>query len=490
MDIVFPDTQLMRSSPTLLDDSRQLRSLLQQTQQRALHLEREAIASFTLSFPLYDPLHVFNAYRSLRGERFLWMRPAENKALVGLGSINALETQSILGVSRAARSWRSLQKQIVVDRAKDVTPAISDGPILFGGFAFDPLSRHTDLWKNFPNGLLVLPRLLLQRDEHRATLTVNTPVQPNADIELLMTELTNSLQQLQTALAETPLPSLETTEEQQLVIHNLLAAEEWKQLVRDAVGMLQSEELAKVVLARAVQVINEQREFDPLTVLSRLRHNYPAARIFALQRGERFFLGATPEPLIYGADGEIGTVALAGSAPRGKDETGDQHLGEELLRSAKNQGEHRVVVTTIERALTALCSHVSVAETPRLLKLRNIQHLETPITGTLLPEYSLLDVLAELHPTPAVGGYPRERALALIRDNERLDRGWYAGPIGWIGMHNDGEFAVALRSALLEGQKATLFAGCGIVADSDPESEYTESCLKLQVMLQSLRGDG
>ena len=210
--------------------------------------------------------------------------------------------------------------------------------------------------------------------------------------------------------------------------------------------------------------------------------------------------GATPERLICARAGTseretlavapssyvIQTMALAGSAPRGATEIEDEQLGMDLLKSEKNQIEHRVVVETVRAVLSTLCSRVWVANEPHLLKLKNIQHLETPITGDLLPGHSILEAIEDLHPTPAVGGYPRHVALETIRRTEQLDRGWYAGPIGWVGAGGSGEFAVALRSGLIAGGTATLFAGCGIVADSEPESEYAESCLKLQVMLRGL----
>jgi len=125
---------------------------------------------------------------------------------------------------------------------------------------------------------------------------------------------------------------------------------------------------------------------------------------------------------------------------------------------------------------------------PQLLKLKNVQHLKTPILGELIPGQSILDILADLHPTPAVGGFPHQAALEAIRSTEKLDRGWYAAPLGWIGASGHGEFAVALRSGLIDGAKARLFAGCGIVADSDPQTEFAESCLKFQAMLRALGG--
>jgi isochorismate synthase len=205
-----------------------------------------------------------------------------------------------------------------------------------------------------------------------------------------------------------------------------------------------------------------------------------------MQRGTRFFVGATPERLVQAQDGNIYTMALAGSAPRGATPAEDERIGNALLQSEKNRTEHAIVVGQVEAVLAQHCHHVEVAREPRLLKLKNVQHLETPVKGTLLPQRCILDVIADLHPTPAVGGFPREDALATIRRVEQLDRGWYAGPLGWIGASGHGEFAVALRSGLIEQSEATLFAGCGIVGDSEPRSEYEESRLKLQVMLRSL----
>jgi isochorismate synthase len=182
-------------------------------------------------------------------------------------------------------------------------------------------------------------------------------------------------------------------------------------------------------------------------------------------------------------------MALAGTVRRGETELEDAQFGTELLQSEKNINEHVIVVTMVQKALEKHCKNVRVSATPRLLKLKNVQHLQTPISGDLIPGRSILDVLSELHPTPAVGGFPREAALEEIRKVEQLDRGWYAGPLGWIGASGHGEFAVALRSGLVENKKATLFAGCGIVSSSDPQIEYEESWWKFQVMLRGLGGN-
>jgi len=273
--------------------------------------------------------------------------------------------------------------------------------------------------------------------------------------------------------------------------HDIPSAAEWKALVAETVQRIEQGEYEKVVLARGVQVtLNAATApFDVGATLQQLRQSYPDTYVFAIQHGERFFVGATPERLIQAEDRQIRTMALAGSAPRGANEEEDTQIGMELLQSEKNNAEHALVVSMVRDALLAHCAHVHVVEKPQLFKLKNVQHLKTPIVGELLPGRCILDVMAHLHPTPAVGGFPREAALVAIRETEKLERGWYAGPLGWIGASGHGEFAVALRSALIDSSTATLFAGCGIVAHSDPENEYAESYLKLQVMLRGLQVD-
>jgi isochorismate synthase len=186
---------------------------------------------------------------------------------------------------------------------------------------------------------------------------------------------------------------------------------------------------------------------------------------------------------------QVETMALAGSAPRGASLDEDSRLGEELLRQKKTRDEHAIVAESILEALSPLTTAIHYPAQPELLKLPNVQHLLTPISGQLISGISVLEVVDALHPTPAVAGEPQSAALDAIRSIEHLDRGWYAGPIGWVGADGSGEFAVALRSALVVENHATLFAGCGIVAGSDPQAEYDESCWKLQVMLRSLSGD-
>ncbi len=481
----------------ITDDHEPLLSTLREAARRAAQQQRSVVASFTRPIDQYDTIHVFTAARLAGlGECFFWERPVEQNALVGVGVATTIETHGITRFTDSASAWRALLNDAVVTYADPTAASASSGPVLFGGFTFDPLSPHTQLWANFPDGLLILPQILLSYSDDYVTLTINRLIQASDDIEQCAKEIEASVGQLQAAVERTPTIRQEETYSE-LSIDEIRPASQWIEMVASMVGMIQRGAFEKIVLARDIQVKltagstprSPRREtFDISTTLQRLRENYPTAYVFAIQRGERFFVGATPERLVQAQNGQIQTMALAGSARRGETEEEDVRIGAELLQSGKNNSEHAIVVAMMREALKNHCTHVYVSTAPQLLKLKNVQHLKTPIVGELIPGRCILDIMADLHPTPAVGGFPRHAALEAIRNTEKLDRGWYAAPLGWIGASGHGEFAVALRSGLIDGSKARLFAGCGIVADSDPHTEFAESCLKFQVMLRALGG--
>jgi isochorismate synthase len=186
------------------------------------------------------------------------------------------------------------------------------------------------------------------------------------------------------------------------------------------------------------------------------------------------------------AEGRVETASVAGSAARGRSPEEDLELGRRLRESKKEQTEHAFVVRALCDALAPHCDPLEVRESPRLMRLQDIQHLETPIAGRLRARRSILELLGSVHPTPAIAGAPREAALEWLRRNENLDRGWYSGPIGFVDSEGGGEFYAALRSAVLRGGEAQLFAGAGVVNGSDPEAELCETRLKLRAMLTPL----
>ena len=259
----------------------------------------------------------------------------------------------------------------------------------------------------------------------------------------------------------------------------------WLEAVATAVERIRAGELEKVVLARDVAVWAEAA-FDARVLARRLAHRFPGCMTFLVDG----LVGATPELLVERTGRHVTSVPLAGTAPRGDDADADRALGEALLASAKDRHEHALLVAAVDRVLTDALASVSHGAEPHLLQLDNVQHLATRFVGELADGdgTDVLELAARLHPTPAIGGVPTDRALALVDELEGLDRGRYAGPIGWVDHHGDGQVGIALRCAEVQGARARLFAGAGIVADSLPESELEETRVKLRAMRSAFSG--
>ncbi|MFM9079426.1 MAG: isochorismate synthase MenF, partial [Opitutaceae bacterium] len=245
-------------------------------------------------------------------------------------------------------------------------------------------------------------------------------------------------------------------------------------------------EIGKVVLARAIDLLADQ-PLHPLVALNGLRQRFADWYSFSFSDGRGpSFIGASPERLLRVSRGVLETEALAGSAPRGGSASAAAALAAGLTRSETDRREHEQVLADIRARLAPLASELEASGTPQVRRLANVQHLHTPVRGVLRDGAHPLDVLAELHPTPAVGGAPRAAALAAIGELEGFPRGLYAGALGWLNARRGGEFFVGLRSALVDGRSARLYAGAGIVAGSAPEKEFAETELKFRAMLGAI----
>ena len=260
---------------------------------------------------------------------------------------------------------------------------------------------------------------------------------------------------------------------------------DWQSTIEQALAAIGRGEFTKVVLARAVRV-EANRDIDRAAVLRRLRSLYPSCVTFAAGG----FVGATPELLVARHGDRVRSHPLAGTVPRSGDPDHDRALAAAMLASAKEREEHALTVDAVAAALRPLCTDVEAPTAPDVVSLRNVAHLASTVTGRLretdkgLP--SALDLVARLHPTPAVGGAPTQPALDFIERHENLDRHFYAGPVGWVDGTGDGEWMVGIRSAQLDGDTARLYAGVGIVAGSDPDAELAETQFKLQALLSAL----
>jgi isochorismate synthase len=450
-----------------------------------------SLASATLAVPGLDPISLFAAAVEAGLEGALWLKPSEGTAFVGIGRAWAAEPDGPDRFATAEAAWRGVLASARFDN--DVNGR-GTGPVLLGGLGFSGRQPGPDdAWAPFGAASLVLPELLLAVNPDGARLTASivgesdgpagvTPMTGGPDLERQWTRLVERARAIEPGpngmVARPVFAPLRVVDEQP-------GREAWDRLVGTFAGAVGRGRIDKVVLARRVG-LRSPVELDVPNALRRLAASAPESTIYAFRRGGSTFLGATPERLARTEGRSFRTIAVAGSIRRGADAAEDAALADELLASEKDREEQAIVVDSIRDQLAPIADTLAVAPEPSVMRLRFVQHLATEITGTLPEARGLLSIGALLHPTPAVGGAPRDVALALLDEHEGFDRGWYAGPIGWLAADGDGELCVALRCGIVDHTRAMLFAGCGIVADSDPDAEWEESRIKLRAVVSAL----
>lgn len=468
----------MISSDQIVFQVESLQALCAEGAVRAHRANKPVLVSLTYSVPWRDAFELLHAAQLLGVDRSFWSVPLRGFTLVGIGEAAALEGYGAERFSQVARAWHVLLDDALIQNPTDLP---GTGPLLMGGFSFDPKREPEPMWSGFPDARLVLPSLSFTMYDGDLWLTHNLVVNPDESGKERADDHLRRAERLWTTVLPRKAPA-----EPRLWLFDDDAAR-WRQQVGSVAHMLGGPDLEKVVLARAVRAASDQL-LQPHHALVFLRSAYPDCFLYSFSRGERTFLGATPEQLVRFVDGDIETMCLAGSIRRGATPEEDESLGRTLLQDAKERREHYLVVQAIRTALAGVCEGLNHPDEPTLLKLGNVQHLFTPVRARRRDGHTILDVVERLHPTPAVGGTPREAAMAVIREREDFNRGWYASPVGWLDARGDGEFAVALRCALVERREAVLFAGCGIMPASDPQREYEEATLKMRPMLAALGG--
>lgn len=389
--------------------------------------------------------------------------------------------------SVAARCAELLEAAIIDDPFEDTSAPPGSGPLWIGGFAFLDEDSGSNTWADFPSMRLVLPSFSLVAgggEERQARLTVSVLVEPESEPFDELRRIEGDLAQLR--LDEDLVAPSTAAGGDPARVNSVHPEEHFERAVERATMDIAEGAYEKIVLARQVELLREQ-PIDPFNVLRGLTEAFPDCTTFGLGRGETTLLGSTPELLVRREGRRASTMALAGSTRRDSDPEVDSRLGTELMESAKNRSEHEIVVRRIERVLGRNAAWVSAPRQPELVKVKNIQHLATPIRAQLTEPRPVIELAGTLHPTPAVGGEPWDAVEARIGELEAFDRGWYAGGVGWMDSLEDGEFHVVLRTALVRGRGARLFAGCGIVGGSDPATELAETETKLQALLPILR---
>jgi len=455
----------------------QLLSSLRDSLDRAAVRGRRTTVSVTVPVDGVDPCAVAFASRLASDRWFCWEQPDREFALATVGVAQE-------ATSRGADRFRDLARECLGgETIVDEPPGLpaGAGAVWVGGFAFDPDGGGSSPWSSLAPASLILPQLSICRSDGESFLTVNAIVHPGDDLGQKASALAARL----AGLRGEPLPLLDPHPTSPVEISSVRPPGDFERMISAATERIGAGEMSKVVLAREV-LARAAGAHDPAAIFGAMREQFPSCFCFCCGTPEAAFLGASPELLLRRSGASVSTVALAGSTRRSSDPAVDDHLGEQLLRSDKDRREQAIVAERIARKLRPHSVWVEAAPEPEIVKVANIQHLATPLVAQLAEPRSAVELAGLLHPTPAVGGEPGAAAAKLIAELEQMDRGWYAGPVGWMDAAEDGEFCVALRSALLRDREARLYAGVGIVAGSDPAAELAETEIKLEALLPLL----
>ncbi len=423
--------------------------------------------------------------------RFFWDDGVDPIVFAGLGAAVAMFAYGPTRMADIGRQAADLFSGAIVSHVDEPLAA----PRLFGGFAFAADFTPDRTWAAFHPAHFILPHYQLMQRGKDAWLTINAHVpegeEPGSVIPALEEALAGRIAQLRRLQAKAPAGEHAADGEAcPLAPYRItypMSYEQWATMLNRAISLMQAGSLQKVVLARMCAIEGEGT-VDIAAALAYLNEAYPDCIRFLFEpRPNHAFYGATPELLVKVDGDRVHTMGLAGSAPRGRDEVADQANMAAFLVSAKDRYEHDLVVQALQARLEPLTAGLTIAAEPVVATYKNIHHLYTPVDGRLRPEIrGVLPLVSALHPTPALGGAPREEALALLTELEPVPRGWYAAPVGWIDHRLDGTFAVAIRSAVAQNNRVWAYAGAGIVADSIPQREWQETALKFRPMLEAL----
>jgi menaquinone-specific isochorismate synthase len=381
------------------------------------------------------------------GEHYSWVRGGEG--LVGWGEYASIKVSGRDRFDQVRTWWHQHLETFQVANA---VHGSGTGPVLFTSFSFD---RNEE-------SVAVIPRVVVGKKGANSWITwVGDAAQP------VITETATNFSSQEFSWS-----------------NGTLSEEEWQSRVADAISKIEDSRIDKVVLARDLVAMTGSA-IDSRPILQKLATNYPATWVFSVDG----LIGATPELLLRLSRGMVTSRVLAGTIPKTGDDAKDLALAASLARSSKDLEEHEYAVRSVAEALEPFCSSTNVPDAPFVLHLANVMHLATDVTGALIESAKYVDAFAllkSLHPSAAVCGTPRNIAFDVIDEIEGMNRGRYAGPVGWIDARGDGELGIALRSGQITDNSIRIFAGCGIVAGSNPVIELAESAAKFEAMRSAL----
>lgn len=473
---------MFRIEPHLnpLQDSKELYLLLQKYQHLIRENKQSLIISLALEIPPVDPLSVLKVFTQSEQSHFYLEKRECREFILGIDTVIKQEIQGQNRFSEAKLFIDSCLDKIIVSENNSLPVA---NPHFFCSFSFFADNWYTQ--DTFPDATVFLPAIQIAGRQENFIVTINLII----DLETNLHQLVEKTEEIvQKILTVDELESINKTlrDNDSFSQLNLKKIKHFQTAVELALQSISSQNLSKLVVAHNIDV-NLPDSFKVTHSLNNLRQIYPNCYTFSLSNGQGLnFIGASPEKLLQIQNNQLITDALAGSAPRGKTTIEDYYFGQYLLNNCKEREEHQLVKEFLIQQLINLKLIPLFSDSPQLLQLANIQHLWTPIIAKITDEIHPLDVVEALHPTPAVAGIPQNLACQKIRSYETFDRNLYAAPLGWIDYHGNSEFVVGIRSALLKEDSARLYAGAGIVAESNPKMETEEIMLKFQPLLSSL----
>ena len=458
-----------------------LAAFLSECREGAARAGRPSLVSITIQVEDLDPLAVLESIFEPGERHFYAERPSEGWAVAGAESALSFSTS---GPGRFEACQRFIDASLADAVAVGDQDAPFGGPHFFAAFSFLDSAGPGE---PFEAARLFVPRWQVARRDGRTTAVANLLVAGDSPVEPLASRVWRAHSKFRSFDFRPPeLPDERTGTGAS--VGEAGGRRAYEEAVSRAVRRISRGEFEKIVIARAKDV-SAAAPFHPLTMLNGLRQRFPDCSAFSVANGRgQSFIGASPERLLR-VEGRVAlTEALAGSAGRGGTASEDAALGGALLRSDKDLREHRIVLDSILRELGPLGLELAHPARPLLRRLSNVQHLHTPVEARLPEGVRLLDMVGRLHPTPAVGGTPRQAAVPAIGELEGFPRGLYGGALGWVDSRGGGEFLVGLRSALVDGSRARMYAGAGIVAGSSPGAEFDETELKFSAMQDALLG--
>ncbi|WP_017293893.1 isochorismate synthase [Geminocystis herdmanii] len=458
----------------LLDYTKILKELIFLSSQKNVNNSHQNpdIISFSFNIDPLDSLIFFSVMKEENQLSFYWENQRKQESIVAISALKSLTINHSL--KEDDNRFSLCQKFITETRQK----LANDQAYFFSYFSF--FNSYHNLSHSFPLATIFLPAIQLLKKDNIYTLTINTYNNPE-NINLIKQYINNNFSQK-------IISSYQNFTEEKNTLHYSLAEDQYQSFI-DKVNLgleaIHTKKLTKIVVAHSLEV-KTNKNFNIIKSLNNLRKNYPDCYVFSISnQNQEHFIGASPERLLSIKDNTIISDALAGSAPRGKNEEDDNYIGNKLLDSEKEKREHQIVSDFIFNQLLTMGLSPRKS-TLKLLKLSNIQHLWTPINAQINTDLNPLEIIEKLHPTPAVAGIPTDIACTEIQALEKFDRALYSAPIGWLNRQGNCEFVVGIRSALIKGNYARLFAGAGIVEGSKPEQELIEIKLKFQALLQAL----